>query len=194
MQINLETRIVIITGPSTTGKSTLARSIKESSKINTLVISHDDIASIVNQNNPEQLVKEEFYEKLKKTIGKALKDLENELIIFDVPGIKEDYMWALLDLLAKYDEYQDNITIIKMDLPLKKHLKLMKKRMQSDPEVAFYYSGFDEYYETVISQRESYEGFDGSLYADFGKCIEYVIENPKDVEITWSISKKYKKL
>ena len=109
MQIDLETRIVIITGPSTTGKSTLARSIKESSKINTLVISHDDIASIVNQNNPEQLVKEEFYEKLKKTIGKALKDLENELIIFDVPGIKEDYMWALLDLLAKYDEYQDNI-------------------------------------------------------------------------------------
>ena len=71
MQIDLETRIVIITGPSTTGKSTLARSIKESSKINTLVISHDDIASIVNQNNPEQLVKEEFYEKLKKTIGKA---------------------------------------------------------------------------------------------------------------------------
>ena len=64
MQIDLETRIVIITGPSTTGKSTLARSIKESSKINTLVISHDDIASIVNQNNPEQLVKEEFYEKL----------------------------------------------------------------------------------------------------------------------------------
>ena len=103
-------------------------------------------------------------------------------------------MWALLDLLAKYDEYQDNITIIKMDLPLKKHLKLMKKRMQSDPEVAFYYSGFDEYYETVISQRESYEGFDGSLYADFGKCIEFVIEDPKDVEITWSISKKYKKL
>ena len=47
MQIDLETRIVIITGPSTTGKSTLARSIKESSKINTLVISHDDIASIV---------------------------------------------------------------------------------------------------------------------------------------------------
>ena len=51
MQIDLETRIVIITGPSTTGKSTLARSIKESSKINTLVISHDDIASIVNQNS-----------------------------------------------------------------------------------------------------------------------------------------------
>ena len=33
MQINIENRIIIITGPSTTGKTTLAKMIKESSPV-----------------------------------------------------------------------------------------------------------------------------------------------------------------
>ena len=39
MQIDIDSRIVIITGPSTTGKSTLANKILESSPVKAVVIS-----------------------------------------------------------------------------------------------------------------------------------------------------------
>ena len=54
MQIDIDSRIVIITGPSTTGKSTLANKILESSPVKAVVISHDAIANEINDKQSER--------------------------------------------------------------------------------------------------------------------------------------------
>lgn len=92
MQIDIDSRIVIITGPSTTGKSTLANKILESSPVKAVVISHDAIADEINDKQSEREKSEEFYIRLVNKVFAALRNSENKLIIFDVPGINANYI------------------------------------------------------------------------------------------------------
>ena len=87
MQIDIDSRIVIITGPSTTGKSTLANEILESSPVKVVVISHDAIADEINDKQSEKERSEELYIRLVNKVFVTLRNSENKLIIFDVPGI-----------------------------------------------------------------------------------------------------------
>ena len=129
MQIDIDSRIVIITGPSTTGKSTLANKILESSPVKAVVISHDAIADEINDKQSEREKSEELYIRLVNKVFAALRNSENKLIIFDVPGINANYIYSLLQIIEMANHYHDNITLIKINLPLETHLKLMKLRM-----------------------------------------------------------------
>ena len=129
MQIDIASRIVIITGPSTTGKSTLANKILESSPVKAVVISHDAIADEINDKQSERQRSEELYIRLVNKVFAALRNSENKLIIFDVPGINANYIYSLLQIIEMANHYHDNITLIKINLPLETHLKLMKLRM-----------------------------------------------------------------
>ena len=129
MQIDIDNRIVIITGPSTTGKSTLANKILESSPVKAVVISHDAIAGEINDKQSEREKSEELYIRLVNKVFAALRNSENKLIIFDVPGINANYIYSLLQIIEMANHYHDNITLIKINLPLETHLKLMKLRM-----------------------------------------------------------------
>ena len=129
MQIDIDSRIVIITGPSTTGKSTLANKILESSPVKAVVISHDAIAGEINDKQSEREKSEELYIRLVNKVFAALRNSENKLIIFDVPGINANYIYSLLQIIEMANHYHDNITLIKINLPLETHLKLMKLRM-----------------------------------------------------------------
>ena len=129
MQIDIDSRIVIITGPATTGKSTLANKILESSPVKAVVISHDAIADEINDKQSEREKSEELYIRLVNKVFAALRNSENKLIIFDVPGINANYIYSLLQIIEMANHYHDNITLIKINLPLETHLKLMKLRM-----------------------------------------------------------------
>ena len=80
MQIDIKNRIVIITGPSTSGKTTLAKKIKEMSPVKTVIIAHDDIAAMIDQNKTEDEKNDDFWAMLIEKIGESLEDSENYII------------------------------------------------------------------------------------------------------------------
>ncbi len=193
MQIDIKNRIVIITGPSTSGKTTLAKKIKEMSPVNTVIIAHDDIAAMIDQNKTEDEKNEDFWAMLIEKIGESLEDSENKLVVFDVLGIEDVYIYSLLQMIELVSSCYDDVTMIKMNLPVAKHLEFVKSRIDSDPKVKLYYRNLEEYWRTIMLQRTYYESSEGSLESDFFVCIEYVINDPKDVQIKFDMVKNKEK-
>ena len=91
------------------------------------------------------------------------------------------------------NHYHDNITLIKINLPIETHLKLMKLRMQTDPEVIFYFNDFDEYLQTILSQRSNYEGPWESLYTKYPHCNDCIIDNSEKVSLNFNFPKSYER-
>ena len=193
MQIDIKNRIVIITGPSTSGKTTLAKKIKEISPVNTAIIAHDDIAAMIDQNKTEDEKNEDFWAILIEKIGESLEDSENKLVVFDVLGIEDVYIYSLLQMIELVSSYYDDVTMIKMNLPVDKHLEFAKSRVDNDPNVKMYYRNLEEYWRAIMLQRAYYESSEGSLKSDFFVCSEYVISDPEDVQIKFDLVKKKEK-
>ena len=193
MQIDIKNRIVIITGPSTSGKTTLAKKIKEMSPVKTVIIAHDDIAAMIDQNKTEDEKNDDFWAMLIEKIGESLEDSENKLVVFDVLGIEDVYIYSLLQMIELVSSCYDDVTMIKMNLPVAKHLELVKSRIDSDPNVKLYYRNLEEYWRAIMLQRAYYESSEGSLESDFFVCNEYVISDPKDVQIKFDFVKNKEK-
>lgn len=193
MQIDIKNRIVIITGPSTSGKTTLAKKIREMSPVKTVIIAHDDIAAMIDQNKTEDEKNEDFWAMLIEKIGESLEDSENKLVVFDVLGIEDVYIYSLLQMIELVSSCYDDVTMIKMNLPVAKHLEFVKSRIDSDPKVKLYYRNLEEYWRAIMLQRAYYESLEGSLESDFFVCNEYVISDPKDVQIKFDFVKNKEK-
>ena len=193
MQIDIKNRIVIITGPSTSGKTTLAKKIKEMSPVKTVIIAHDDIAAMIDQNKTEDEKNEDFWAMLIEKIGESLEDSENKLVVFDVLGIEDVYIYSLLQMIELVSSCYDDVTMIKMNLPVAKHLEFVKSRIDSDPNVKLYYRNLEEYWRAIMLQRAYYESSEGSLESDFFVCNEYVISDPKNVQIKFDFVKNKEK-
>ena len=193
MQIDIKNRIVIITGPSTSGKTTLAKKIREMSPVKTVIIAHDDIAAMIDQNKTEDEKNEDFWAMLIEKIGESLEDSENKLVVFDVLGIEDVYIYSLLQMIELVSSCYDDVTMIKMNLPVAKHLEFVKSRIDSDPKVKLYYRNLEEYWRAIMLQRAYYESSEGSLESDFFVCNEYVISDPKDVQIKFDFVKNKEK-
>ena len=193
MQIDIKNRIVIITGPSTSGKTTLAKKIKEMSPVKTVIIAHDDIAAMIDQNKTEDEKNDDFWAMVIEKIGESLEDSENKLVVFDVLGIEDVYIYSLLQMIELVSSSYDEVTMIKMNLPVAKHLEFVKSRIDSDPNVKLYYRNLEEYWRAIMLQRSYYESSEGSLESDFFVCSEYVISDPKDVQIKFDLVKNKEK-
>lgn len=193
MQIDIKNRIVIITGPSTSGKTTLAKKIKEMSPVNTAIIAHDDIAVMIDQTKTNAEKNDDFWAMLIEKIGNSLENPENKLVVFDVLGVEDVYIYSLLRMIELVNSCYDEVTMIKMNLSVAKHLKFVKSRMDSDSNVKLYYKNLKEYWRAIMIQRAYYESSEGSLKSDFFVCNEYVINNPEDVQIKFDLVKNKSK-
>lgn len=193
MKITIQDRIIIITGPSTTGKSTLAKQIKAMSPVPTVIISHDDILDKVNPKLSEEDKNEEFFTLFLKKISETLQDQDNALIVFDVPGINDDYIFTLINLIEEINQYSDDITILKTNVPLNIHTEFMKLRYKNDINAFVYFDDFTDYYNNMLEQRKTYEGPFGTLHTDFYNYDCTVIENPQDVTLSFNFPKKLKR-
>ncbi len=126
-------------------------------------------------------------------IGESLEDSENKLVVFDVLGIEDVYIYSLLQMIELVSSCYDDVTMIKMNLPVAKHLEFVKSRIDSDPNVKLYYRNLEEYWRAIMLQRTYYESSAGSLESDFFVCSEYVINDPKDVQIKFDLVKNKEK-
>lgn len=60
MEVNINNRMVLIVGPSSTGKTTLARKIKQEFDKKAIIISHDETLKRINRQQPQEKIDLEY--------------------------------------------------------------------------------------------------------------------------------------
>ncbi|MDE5587233.1 MAG: ATP-binding protein, partial [Bacilli bacterium] len=127
MTIPINNRIVLIIGPTTSGKSTMAKKIQDQFQGSSVIVSHDEVFYQVNQNQSQSAIELEFRLFYISSILEAISDHQNQLVIID--GINLAYK-NVLDILNQLQEigYKDRITLLKTDLPIDLHLLFCEQR------------------------------------------------------------------
>jgi len=183
----ISTRLVVIVGPSTTGKTTLAKKISSEFKGKSIIISHDDVVNKINKNQPQDKIDMQFRLLLIEQIKDAINDESNKLIILDTLNIGYQSLLAFLCII-KAICYSNEITLFKTDLPFNLHEKYIRERAKKDSKTDL---------KTILAQRKFYYSNDGSLKASFSNQYhdylvddEYIITNPEAITIQFDIVPK----
>lgn len=185
MEINIKNRLVIIIGPSCMGKSTLADRIQEGYNGRCAIIGHDDILEIVNKNQEQYKIDDEFHDYYLGTICNALTMPDIDLLVLDTFNIEIRRLLAFITTIRGVTNYSEPITLIKMNVDSKIHDQFMKKKlsglgMSNDP----YMIG------GIKSQVLQYKGIDGSLNKPMPFCENIVVKDPRNVTITFDLPRK----
>lgn len=176
MEINIDNRVVLIVGPSTTGKTTLSKRIQEESSRKSVIISHDEVLKTINQSQTKEAFDTDFRLTLLKRISDAIADTSNELIILDTLNFDLKALFAFLYLVRGYIGYNESMTLIKMFPPLELHVEYILERAKLDNRVNP---------NIILNQRQHYISNRGSLYTSYRNfgVDEIVISNLEDLYI-----------
>ncbi len=184
MSIPINHRVVLVVGPTTSGKSTMSRKIRDGFSGTSVIVSHDEVLLGVNQNQPQNVIDLEFRLQYLNRIQEAVSNQKNQLIIIDSFNIGSQNLQAVL-LFLQLLGYHDKVTLLKTDLPFSLHTEFCMKR----DDLQFRLNTTrNELYLTMISQNEFYHGPLGSLCESFLGTEEFRIEDPRDLEFVYSIS------
>lgn len=181
MDINITDRIIILVGPTSSGKSTLAKRIKESTKQKTVIVSHDEILSTINRCQSQEKIDFEFRNKFLEELNAVIGDLSNKFIVLDTMNIDGQALFAFLMLiinLENFSEYRDLITLLKVNVPMEKHLKYFEKRKSIMGSILKK--------EVLMQQKNIFMGIEGSLFVHFSFCEEYVITDPEETQFIFN--------
>ncbi len=182
MEIKFNNRLVIINGPSCSGKTTLADRIQAEYKGKCVVICHDDILGFVDKNQPQEKIDEDFHHYFLAVICGALEEESIDLVVLDTLNVGIKQLLTFITVIKGFSNYQDLITLIKMNIDTKLHDEFIAKRTSD----SFVKRG-------VKSQVEYYKGIEGSLNKSIPFCDTFVVKNPKDVTLKFDLSKKLKR-
>lgn len=185
MELKIKNRLVIIIGPSCSGKSTLADRIQEEFSGKCAIIGHDDILELVNKNQEQYKIDDEFQDYYLGTICNALTMPDIDLLVLDTFNIEIMRLLAFISTIRAATDYSDQITLIKMNVDSKIHEEFMMKKlmglgMANDP---YMIAG-------IKSQVVQYKGIEGSLYKNMPFCDTTVIKDPRDITIDFDLPKK----
>lgn len=181
MDIKINNRLVIINGPSCSGKTTLANRIQDEYNGNgkCAVIGHDDILAYVDKNQSQEQIDKDFHNYYLGTICNALSMPEIELLILDTLNIEIKRLIAFISVIRGVAPYTDPITLIKMNVEGNIHDEFISMRT-TDPELV---AG-------IKSQVGIYRGIEGSLNKSIPYCQTSVIKDPRDINIIFDLPKK----
>ena len=171
--MKIKTRIILIVGPSSQGKTTLAKRLKKELSGRNVVISHDEVLAEVNKNQSQDGIDLQFRLLLINKICDAVDDSRNDHIILDTVNIGNKNLMAFLLLIRMSLSVNVTITLIKLNIPEILNLEYGKK----------HYPNIENVSELVLLQRESYQGDEGSLKTSFKGLVEfeYIVENPNEM-------------
>lgn len=183
--MKLNNRLVIIVGPSTTGKTTLSKKISAEFPEKSIIISHDEVLARINKNQAQDAINLQFRLRFIEQITRAISDSSNKLIILDTLNFNSQALSAVLYTIRIFIKYTDGITLIKMNLPLELHKEYIIRRSQDNKLVNP---------STILSQREFYNSPKGSLYVSYDGLVneEIMVENPQDLTLDFDIKRKVK--
>lgn len=181
MDIKIKNRLVIINGPSCSGKTTLAKRIQDEYNGNgqCAIIGHDDILAFVDKNQSQDKIDKDFHNYYLGTICNALSMPEIELLVLDTLNIEIKRLIAFISVIRGVAPYTDPITLIKMDVDGNIHDEFIRMRT-TDPELV---AG-------IKSQVSIYKGIEGSLNKSIPYCQTTVVKDPRDINIIFDLPKK----
>ena len=172
--IVIRTRVVLIAGPTSQGKTTLSKRIDAEFPGKSVVISHDEIVKSINPKLPKAAIDEEFREKFIAYVAVASMDPSIELIILDTKNIRKSALNAFLFMIQYFGNISFNdITLLKFNIPLKDNLVLARR----------HYPKVRDVQSKVIMQRKEYASDSGSLYSCF--LDNEIIVTDTDIEISF---------
>lgn len=177
MNINISDRIVLIVGPTSSGKTTFAKRIKSLSNFETVIISHDEVLSKVDKHQSQEKIDMDFRLLLLSEINTAIKNKDIKLIILDTLNITNNALFAVLNIIKVFFNYSMDITLIKFDIPLQLHLDYCKNREIKTGKTA------DA--QTLMNQKTIFASPNGSLNSKYSFCHEYIITNPEETTISF---------
>jgi len=99
MNIPINHRVVLIIGPTTSGKSTMSQKIVKGFSGTSTIVSHDDVLLTVDQNQPQNVIDLEFRIRYLNQIQEAVLNKENQLIVIDSFNIGKQNVEAVLTFL-----------------------------------------------------------------------------------------------
>lgn len=171
--MRIETRIVLIVGPSSQGKTTLAKRLEQELPGRNIVISHDEVLEGIDKDQPQEIIDLQFRETLLDKICEAADDITIDHIILDTVNRRKRNLATFIYLIRESLLEDEEITLIKLNIPESLNLEYGKKHYPNMANVS----------ESILIQRAVYQGEQGSLNTSFQQLVEfeYVIENPNEL-------------
>ncbi len=189
MDIPINHRVVLLIGPTSSGKTTLSYKLKKTAPVPTKIISQDEVVrSVIDQDTCGMLFSTAIRKKYGTLLREAIKDQEG-LIVLDMLDTRKFDVYASIFRIIR-NGYFGKITLLKMYLPLDLQLEFCKQRDMFNVPLSN-----DQLCSNMVYQRKYYESSSGSLCQTFPFTEEYLIKDPREVEFTYPLvsSKQYKK-
>lgn len=180
MEININNRLILIVGPSTTGKTTVAKKINSEAPVKSVIISHDEVLKKVNKNQSQAQIDLDFRLSFIDDVTNAINNSSNELVILDTVNFNAQALFAILCIIRKGINYTGGITLIKMNPPLQLHKKCIIERAKTNKLIDL---------DTILSQRKCYNSSRGSLFTSYNLLVneEFIIQDIKNLTLNFSV-------
>ena len=155
--IEISTRIVIICGPTSSGKTTMAYRIKNEFNGESIVISHDEVLATINQKQSQEKIDEQFRLAYFNSIKDAYQNKANQLIIIDSVNIRAINLQAFIHLLTLFADVRlEEISIVKLWIPEEINI-INALQHYTDKNT-------DYVLDCTLQQRQIFSGLIGSLW------------------------------
>lgn len=190
MTILISNQIVLIIGPTTSGKTTLSNQLKETFSGSVAIISQDEVANSLNEKDISSMFLTMKYRKKFSISLKNAIQSSKDLIVLDTLNIRIFDVFQTICCIKKHG-YFGKITLLKMNLPFELRSEFCEKRRDFDTSLLT----TEELFLNMVRQLTWYQSSSGSLHQTFPFTDEYVIQDPRKVEFMYSpvFSKQYKK-
>ncbi len=173
MNVDIDSRLVLVVGPPTAAKTMLSQKIQKEANVKSVIISHDKVMKTTNKDQSRGKIDLDYRVKFIKEIFGAIKDESNKLIIIDTLYFDSNALYALLIIIRAHINYFDKITLIKMSLPLRLHARYISERAKSNDLLD---------YAIIMSQWKNYNSSGFSLYKLHDLVDQEIkISDPKDI-------------
>lgn len=181
MTIPIYNRVVLIIGPTTSGKTTLSNQLKETFPGLVTIISQDEVSNSLNEEDTFSMF---LTMKYRKKFAASLKDAiqsPNKLIVLDTLNIRIFDVFQTICSIKRHGHFR-KITLLKMNLPFELQSEFCGKRRDFDTSLLT----TEELFLNMVRQLTWYQSSSGSLHQTFPFTDEYVILDPRKVEFMYS--------
>lgn len=180
--IQINNQIVLIIGPTTSGKTTLAHRIQKQYHASSKIISQDDILNQEDKSQNQESLDSILHQKMASLIKDTVHDDKNQLIILDTLNIGMHSVSSLISTIKEIG-YPGKFTLLKNHPSIELHRSFCETRNDSMAQ-SLTQAGVKD---VARGQRLYYESNHGSLKAHYPYSEEYIILDPTTVNFSFHL-------
>lgn len=183
--IQINNQMIIIIGPTTSGKTTLAYKIQEQYHAPSKVISQENILKQEELNQSQEALDSVLHQQMASAVQDAFHENKDQLIILDTLNIGMDSVSDLISTI-KATDYFRKFTLLKSYPSIQLHRTFCEMKNDSMEQSLTE----DEIKSIALGQRLYYESNHGSLKTHFPYSKEYIVFNPTTVNFSFSLGSR----